>query len=76
MIYRIRNKTGYRMQMRFGEGRLFVENGQQLKLDFMPALSSIILNCKYPYLLRIIDTTELIDGKTMIVDVGLVEPAM
>ena len=64
------------MQMRFGEGRLFVENGQQLKLDFMPALSSIILNCKYPYLLRIIDTTELLDSKTMIVDVGLVEPAM
>ena len=75
MIYRIRNKTGYRMQMRFGDGRLFVENGQQLKLDFMPALSSIILNCNYPYICRIMDTTELLDGKTQIVDIG-VEPAM
>ena len=76
MIYRIRNKTGFRMQMRFGDGRLFVENGQQLKLDFMPPLSSIILNCKYPYIVRIIDTTDLLDGKTQIVDIGLVEPAM
>lgn len=74
MIYRIRNKTGFRMQMKFGEGRLFVENGQQFKVDFMPPLSTIILNSRKPYSIYIQNTTELLDGQTRVIDIGLVEP--
>jgi hypothetical protein len=53
------------------EGRLFVENGQQVKFDFLPALSSIILNSKEEYELAVIDETDLLNTQTKVIDIGL-----
>jgi hypothetical protein len=59
------------MSFRMKEGRLFVENGQQVKFDFLPALSSIILNSKEEYDLTVIDETDLLNSQTKIIDIGL-----
>jgi len=73
VIYRIRNKTGYRMTFKVNSGKLFVENGQQVKFDFIPPLSGIILNCRNPYELTVLNETELLDGQTRVLDIGLKE---
>ena len=73
MIYRIRNKTGYRMTFKMNSGKLFVENGQQVKFDFIQPLSGIILNCRNPYELTVLNETELLDGQTRVLDIGLKE---
>ena len=59
------------MSFRMKEGRLFVENGQQVKVDFLPALSSIILNSKEEYELAVIDETDLLNTQTKVIDIGL-----
>jgi len=59
------------MSFRMKEGRLFVENGQQVKFDFLPALSSIILNSKEEYELAVIDETDLLNTQTKVIDIGL-----
>jgi hypothetical protein len=59
------------MSFRMKEGRLFVENGQQAKFDFLPALSAMILNCKDSYELMVLDETELLNTQTKVIDIGL-----
>jgi hypothetical protein len=71
MIVRMRNKTGYRLSFKMQGGKLYLENGQQAKFDFMPPLSQIMTNCRHNYKLHILDQTELLDSETVVIDLGI-----